>query len=487
MGIEKPSLSVLIPNHNHGCFLEECLESLLSQSRAPDEIIVVDDASTDNSVQIAVRHAHRHSCIRVLRNERRLGVMGTLNRALREARCDYVYGGAADDKVLPGAFERVMNLLEAHPHAGLCFGHTLTQNPQTGHVSEHPLPLSQKPRFFMAHQLAESMGLAAQPGRSVAVPGNAAVWKRSEHLRCGGYRDELRWHADWFALQVIGMRQGACFVPEPLAVNRVDRASYSLAGQDCWESQQAVLTSLLKLLVSDEFRDVWPQFRTARLLSQFAPWVTRVVAGNPAHWTVEHVLLIEHSLLHFHRQLLEDDNPTVRQGAAVCLGLLGAGAVGAVAAVTRCRRDRFAPVAAAAVEANNIIRRESAGADLTRCLVTGHIGHAAREAGRWVKCLLHPLATLVSAGTDRRVMIRMAALEAENRRLVIGMQSDLRELRREIGKFLSYAPVNREGPRSGNEDDSGIQKSLPATDMIAVDERDVAASIYAKDRRPHAA
>lgn len=443
MGTEKPTLSVLIPNHNHGCHLADCLESLLKQSRPPDEIIVVDDASTDDSWEIATRLVATEARIRLFRNPRRLGVMGTLNRAQQEARGDYVYGGAADDRVLPGMFARAMELFERFPQTGVCFGHTLTLNPQNGHVSEHPLNLADEPRYFRPHELAVAMARQAAPGSSVAIPGNAAIWKRSAHLYCGGYREELKWHADWFALQVIGLRHGACYVPEPLAINRVDRASYSLAGQECWESQQVVLESLLKLLTGEVFRDVWPLFCAGKLLSQFSPWVARVVAGNEEHWTKSHVLLVEDSLRHFHRALLEDGNPVVRRGAAVCLGLLGASAVDATAALESAEHDRHPAVRSAAKEAGVRIRAESPWLARARHRVAGKARQAGRRMAQRMKRVLRPVASLLSAGTDRRVMLRMSVLESQNRRLTAGVQAELQALRQEVGELLSRRSAGR--------------------------------------------
>src|SRR5262245_37337052 len=114
-----PLLSALIPNYNHARYLGECLDALLSQSRPPDEIIVVDDASTDDSFEVISGFARREKRIQAFRNERNLGTIGTLNRALSLARGVYCYGGATDDYVLPGMFENSLGLLERHPRAGL--------------------------------------------------------------------------------------------------------------------------------------------------------------------------------------------------------------------------------------------------------------------------------------------------------------------------------------------------------------------------------
>ena len=67
-------LSVVTPNYNHGHLIGRAIEAVLSQSRCPDEYLILDDASTDNSLEIIEHYASRHPFIRVLRNKQNLGV-----------------------------------------------------------------------------------------------------------------------------------------------------------------------------------------------------------------------------------------------------------------------------------------------------------------------------------------------------------------------------------------------------------------------------
>src|SRR5206468_3510075 len=93
---------------------------LLDKSRCPDEIVVIDDGSTDNSWDIIQDYAGRHTCIRAYRNEKNMGAVFTVSRGLELARGDYVFASAADDCVLPGFFQKSMELLARYPQAGLC-------------------------------------------------------------------------------------------------------------------------------------------------------------------------------------------------------------------------------------------------------------------------------------------------------------------------------------------------------------------------------
>src|SRR5260370_20808691 len=84
-----------------------------------DEIIVIDDASTDDSVAVASSFRDRHPNFRFGRNCRNLGCVPTLNRGLVLARGSIVYFGAADDLTEPTLFARGVALLETYPQAAL--------------------------------------------------------------------------------------------------------------------------------------------------------------------------------------------------------------------------------------------------------------------------------------------------------------------------------------------------------------------------------
>ena len=81
--MSSPTVSVIVPNFNHAEYLPRCLTALIEQSVLPQEIIVIDDASTDDSAQIAREFARRHPIIEVHQNARNHGVVYGANLGLR--------------------------------------------------------------------------------------------------------------------------------------------------------------------------------------------------------------------------------------------------------------------------------------------------------------------------------------------------------------------------------------------------------------------
>src|SRR5918998_3254804 len=85
-----PRVSVVIPAFNVAGCLERALDSALNQTIPDLEILVVDDGSSDATLEVACRVAARDSRIRVMRNERNLGIGASRNRAFNEAQGEWL-------------------------------------------------------------------------------------------------------------------------------------------------------------------------------------------------------------------------------------------------------------------------------------------------------------------------------------------------------------------------------------------------------------
>ena len=206
------TLSVIMPCYNHAQYVGEALEAILSQSFKPLEVIVVDDGSTDNSAEIIQEFVRREPTVRLLRNEQNMGAALAGNRAREIASGDYMYNAAADDKVLPGFFEKTMNLLSAYPQAGLCSGNTISIDEQGKTLSELKYDAIREPCYI------EPTGVLANLRRNPDyIMHVSVVYKRSVLMEAGGIIPELGFLRDWFIQRIIALTYGGCFIPEPLA------------------------------------------------------------------------------------------------------------------------------------------------------------------------------------------------------------------------------------------------------------------------------
>ena len=113
-------VSICIPTYNYGLYLAEAIESILSQSFADFELIIVDDGSTDDTCSVVAPYAQRDSRIRFSVNERNIGMVQNWNHCLHLARGEYVKFVFADDKLAsPDALQRMVEILDANSSVSL--------------------------------------------------------------------------------------------------------------------------------------------------------------------------------------------------------------------------------------------------------------------------------------------------------------------------------------------------------------------------------
>ncbi len=108
-----PRVSVITPAYNAAFFLQETVKSVQDQTFNDWEMIIVDDCSTDETYVLSTRIAETDKRIRVLHNEKNIGVAATRNKALDVAVGEYVAFLDADDLWLPRKLEKQVNFMDA--------------------------------------------------------------------------------------------------------------------------------------------------------------------------------------------------------------------------------------------------------------------------------------------------------------------------------------------------------------------------------------
>ena len=107
-----PKISVLLPAYNAQAYLRESIESILAQTFSDFELIIINDGSTDQSLEIMT--SFKDSRIRII-NQENAGLPISLNRGIRLARGIYLARQDADDISLPNRFSAKVQFLDRHP------------------------------------------------------------------------------------------------------------------------------------------------------------------------------------------------------------------------------------------------------------------------------------------------------------------------------------------------------------------------------------
>jgi glycosyltransferase involved in cell wall biosynthesis len=126
LSIERQSLmssfDVIIPCYNYGCYLADCARSVLTQSGVEIRVLILDDASTDSTSDVARKLAEQDSRVVYRRHALNHGHIATYNEGFAWASSNFVMLLSADDLLAPGALGRAALVMDVQPDVGLVYG-----------------------------------------------------------------------------------------------------------------------------------------------------------------------------------------------------------------------------------------------------------------------------------------------------------------------------------------------------------------------------
>jgi len=111
---KQPLISVIMPAHNAGKFVMQAIDSIINQTYTNWEMVIINDASNDNTYQILKKYSQNKK-IKILKNKYNLGVAGSLNKALKMTKGEYIARMDGDDISLPKRLETQVKLLQNNP------------------------------------------------------------------------------------------------------------------------------------------------------------------------------------------------------------------------------------------------------------------------------------------------------------------------------------------------------------------------------------
>lgn len=219
---EPPTLSLLVLNHNYGRFLGACLDSVLAQTWRDYELIVLDDASTDDSAVVLAACA-ADPRVRVVRHERNQGFTASLVEGTEtHSRGEFLMVLSADDLALDcEAFATQIGALRADPTLVACFSAYVKLGPGQARSTRRPLAGRTEGPALVRALLGE---------RECSLLHSGAIVRAEAYRRAGGYRRDLRNYVDlalWVALGCLG--PVAC-LERPLYGYRVHAGQLSASG-----------------------------------------------------------------------------------------------------------------------------------------------------------------------------------------------------------------------------------------------------------------
>ncbi len=226
--MSQPAVSVLIPSYNHARFLPATLKSVFDQTFTNYEIVVVDDGSTDGSVELLGSYGTR---IRLF-TQSNCGTYPTLNRCIAESRGCYLAILNSDDLWAPTKLEKQVALLEAQPQVGLVHTDGRFIDAEGQVLAGNPLGF-EWPR-------TPSGNIIEALVRCNKIIASSVLVRRECFERLGGFREDLFGSGDWEMWFRIALEYDIAFIDEPLTFYRVHGANASFQHRRVYEDDVRV-------------------------------------------------------------------------------------------------------------------------------------------------------------------------------------------------------------------------------------------------------
>lgn len=277
-----PLLSIVITNYNHGKYLPKAIDSLLDQKYQDYEILIIDDASTDNSLGVIDSYIAQYPFIRLIRHEKNRGVCFSLCEGVDEAKGVYLHTMGADDYRLPGFMDKTMKILVEHPEIGVAcsdFGYVMGEKNDGPVLREQLIGSVQGPSVFQPSQIVSVFQTT-----HFWVPGHTAILKRELARKYGKYNSALKFYCDWFLLHQIALNHGAAYVPDTLSVWWIHTNSYSTNLLGDKKNKNSVYHSVLNILSKKENKKSRRLFMQSTLLAVVLKSLLKDLIWKPKYW-----------------------------------------------------------------------------------------------------------------------------------------------------------------------------------------------------------
>jgi GT2 family glycosyltransferase len=275
------TVCAIVPTYDRASLLPECLESLFAQTRPLDQIVVVNDGSTDNTEQVLRAYADR---IRVLR-QNNAGKAAALNTALTLCENDYVWICDDDDIAEPDACAALAGALDANRSAAFSYGHFRRFRDVDG--TREILPMSYWPN---THEQEFFLALLER----CFVFQFSSMIRRSAYQNVGPFDATLLQSEDYDMMLRLARHHSGTYVDKRLFLQRIhagsrgsatDRFASELSIAKRFEYDRIIFKRLRDELTLEEMTPLFARSLSANEAQRAAVLERACIAGRHAMWS----------------------------------------------------------------------------------------------------------------------------------------------------------------------------------------------------------
>jgi glycosyltransferase involved in cell wall biosynthesis len=233
------AIDVVVPNYQYGRYLGHCITSVLRQDIDRLRLLIIDNASTDDSLEVAQQLARSDPRVQVVAHSSNLGHHASFNEGIDWASSDYFMLLCADDLLVPGCLSRAVAFMEAHPDVHLTFGRAARIQSDD---SVPDVPAFQEASWHVMPG-AELVEVVCRAGGRYSIDSSTVVVRTSAQKRVGRYRAELPFMDDlemWLRFACLGRVASTSAVQGVFRIHRemrtVSLSALPFVGPD-WDLQ----------------------------------------------------------------------------------------------------------------------------------------------------------------------------------------------------------------------------------------------------------
>lgn len=250
MSAEQPLVSVIIASYNHAPYIEASIASVLAQTYGNIELLVVDDGSSDDSVERIRRLQELHGFD--FRAQANQGLSRTLNESIARARGELIVSFGSDDVMLPQRLALQVAYMQGKPEVGICAGN-IEEIDAEGHSRGAPRALPLRRLDF------EDVFL----NRKAGAPAPTLMFRREALERVGGFDPQIRLEDLYIQLKITRAGYFVDILGEVLA-------QYRVHGSNTYKNYRFMVDNVLRTYAqfSDHpaYAEVCARFRNSMLL-----------------------------------------------------------------------------------------------------------------------------------------------------------------------------------------------------------------------------
>lgn len=208
-------VSICIPTFNGGKFIRETLESIKAQTYKNIEVIVTDDCSKDDTLDIC----REYDFVKIFPNEERQGLVANWNVAVSRSSGEYIKLIGQDDVLAPRSIEKQVKALEANPNATISIGDTNVINQDSKVIMSRSLS---KKDFCMD---GRRFALKSLWYRNIYCEPANALYRRSAAEKVGQYSTDFIYVPDWDYVIEISLLGDLCYIADTIMSFRISNNS----------------------------------------------------------------------------------------------------------------------------------------------------------------------------------------------------------------------------------------------------------------------